>query len=356
MAAEKPPTVALISEYPPPAAGMTVLAEEYYSRLKNDGYPILKIRTNPELGVLAFINKIPVFKTIFKWCIFLIHCIKIFKADTVHIFSSSGLNFLLFTLAPLVLAKLMGKQVIINYHGGAAKQFFLKHPRLLKYSMKNSCSLVVPSGYLQDIFKEFGYDSLIIPNIANVKRFTFRKRDTFRPAVLSIRNLTPVYNIQCAVRAFSILQDKYPDAKMYIIGDGPERENIINLINQLNLKNIELTGNIANNEVPHYFDIADILINTSNVDNMPGSILEAYASGIPVVSTNVGGIPYMVKHGESGLLADADDYQRIGENLLKVIENQEDSRRMVENGFKYLTTLNWEPIKASWLELYKSCS
>lgn len=348
------PKIALISEYPPPAAGMTVLADELYTRLKNENVPIIKIRTNPELGVISWVDNIRVIRSLFKWLIFIINCIRIRKVDIVHIFSSSGLNFLLFTVPPVILCRFLSKRVIINYHGGGAKNYFKKHPKLLNFTMNRIDKLVVPSGYLETIFKEMGYNSIVIPNIANVERFVFRQRNNIQPVVISIRNLTVVYNIQCAVRAFAILQAKYPDAVLYVAGDGPEKQNIIKLISELKLNNVKLLGNISNDLVPVYFDKSDIFINTSNIDNMPGSILEAFASGLPVVSTNVGGIPYMVKHNESGLLAEANDHESLGKYLIEVVENEKKSLLMANSGYQYIKTLGWPDLKEMWCDLYKS--
>ena len=352
MNASNPPSVALISEFPPPAAGMTVLAEEFYDRLKNINYPIVKIRTNPNLGKYSWLNNIRVIRSVVKWTIFIIDCFNIKKTDIIHIFSSSGLNFFLFTIPPIIIANLFSKRIIINYHGGAAYDFFSKHPKILAFAMNRIDKLVVPSGYLKSVFDDFGYDSMVISNIANVKRFTYRKRIKLEPIVLSIRNLTSVYNIQCAVRAFHILKEKYPNAKMYIAGDGPEMNNILDLISELELTDIELLGNISNEQVPIYFNLADIFINTSNVDNMPGSILEAYSSGLPVVSTNVGGIPYMVTHNESGLLAEANDYETLGKYLIQMVEDPEESLKMSDAGYSYVSSLKWANIKNDWLSLY----
>jgi len=352
MNVSNPPSVALISEFPPPAAGMTVLAEEFYERLKKINYPIIKIRTNPDLGKYSWLNNIRVVRSVVKWMIFFVDCFKIKNTDIIHIFSSSGLNFFLFTIPPIILANLFSKRIIINYHGGAAYDFFSKHQKILAFAMKRINKLVVPSGYLKSVFDEFGYDSMVISNIANVKRFTYRKRIKLEPVVLSVRNLTSVYNIQCAVRAFHILKTKYPHAKMYIAGDGPEMNNIQDLISELKLTDVELLGNISNDQVPVYFNLADIFINTSNIDNMPGSILEAFSSGLPVVSTNVGGIPYMVKHNESGLLADPNDHGTLGKYLIQMVEYPEKSLNMSEAGYSYVLGLKWSKIKNDWLHLY----
>jgi L-malate glycosyltransferase len=346
-------SVVLVSEYPPPAAGMTVLAQELYSRLASEGYPISPVRTNPQLGMFSFIDKVKVVRSLFKWLIFIINCRKIITADVLHIFSSSGLNFYLFSIPPIIIARFSKTKVIINYHGGAAKEFFSRHPKLLSFAMKRVDALVVPSGYLKKVFSDFGYDSEIISNIANIERFSYKKREQIRPVIFSARNLTTVYNIQCAIRAFKIVSDKYPDAKLYVAGSGPEENDIKKLISDLNLSNVSLLGNVANNEMPDYFNKADIFINTSNVDNMPGSIIEAFASGLPVVSTNVGGIPYMVEDGVSGLLANKNDHQLLATHILSLLDNPKLVADLTAKGSEYIDTLKWNKIRSDWLDLYK---
>lgn len=354
MSDKNSPSVALISEFPPPSAGMTVLAEEYYMNFKNCDYPIIKIRTNPTLGMFNWIGNIRVIRSAVKWFVFLTSCSKIIQSDVIHIFSSSGLNFILFTIPPIFLARLFSKKIIIHYHGGAAKEFFSKYKWLLSFSLNRCHELVVPSEYLQLVFKEFGYSSKIIPNPVNIDRFTHRFRTEFKPIVISIRNLTSVYNVQCVVRSFAILKSKYPNAKLYIAGDGPEKNNIIQLIKELQLDSIEMLGNIRNDEVPKYLNEADIFINTSNVDNMPGSILEAFSSGLPVVSTNVGGIPYMIEHDKSGFLADANDHVSLGKYLIYIVENPKKTLEITESAYKYVSNLQWCNIKDKWLSIYKN--
>ena len=348
--------IALISEFPPPAAGMTILAEEFVSRFNDDGIAIQRIRTNPQLKYLSFFERIRGARSFIKWLIFLFDCRKIISSDILHIFSSSGLNFWLFSVAPILIAKIFKTKIIIHYHGGGAKDFFQNRNKLLKFSFNNADSFVVPSGYLQSVFKDFGYDTKVIANFANVERFQYRQRESFNPVVISIRNLTPVYNIQCSVKAFSVLQSKYPEAKMYIIGDGPEKDVIIALVNKLSLENVEFIGNVANEKVPEYFDMSDILINSSNVDNMPGSIIEAFAAGVAVVSTDVGGIPYMVENKVTGLLCGINQFEALGNAMLQVVDNPQQSCQMTKNAMQQIKKLEWHMIKQEWLQLYACLS
>lgn len=218
--------------------------------------------------------------------------------------------------------------------------------------MSHCNKLVVPSRFLQDVFDKFGYESEVIGNIANVEQFNFKKRKIDVPVVISTRNLTTLYNIECAVKSFAILQNKYPKAIFYIAGDGPEKENLKRLVNKLNLKNVHFLGNLKNEDVVSYIDKSNVFINTSTVDNMPGSILEAFASGLPVVTTNVGGIPYMVEDRVSGLLASNNDYKKIGELLVSVIDDSKLTSKLIDNGYAQILDLKGEIITELWKTTY----
>lgn len=351
---EYPPKVALVSEYPPPAAGMPVQAQQLLLRLQQENYPITDIRTNPQFpAALIWIDRIRLVRGFAKWLGFLWQCLRILRADIVHIFSASGLNYILFTIPPIVIARMAGKGIIINYHGGAARDFFRRYPRLFKWSVKQSHSLVVPSGYLRDVFREFGEESSIVPNLANVERFHFRERTQFRPVILSARNLTTTYNVACAIRVLQHVIKRYPHAELVIAGDGPEKDRLIEMSRQAGLeKQVHFLGNVKNEDMPDVYQRCDIFINTSNVDNMPGSILEAWASGLPVVTTNVGGIPYMVDQGVSGLLANADDDVTMSKHVLDILDLPEKAHAMTLQGREKLGSLGWKQVSKGWRDEY----
>ena len=349
-----PPHVVLVSEYPPPAAGMPVQAQQLLLRLQQQHYPITAIRTNPQFpSVLSWLDHIRLLRGLIKWLIFLVQCLRIVRADIVHIFSASGLNYVLFTVPPILIARMAGKGIIINYHGGAARDFFTRFPRLFTWSVRQSHALVVPSAYLRDVFAEFGENASIVPNLANVERFHFRERNHFKPLILSARNLTTVYNVACAIRVLQHVVKKYPDAELMIAGDGPEKVRLIDMARHVNLeKQIHFLGSVKNENMPDVYQRCDIFINTSNVDNMPGSILEAWASGLPVVSTDVGGIPYMVDAGVSGLLAEANDDVMLAHHILTILDHPEQACSMVVKGREKLSALGWDQVSKGWIETY----
>ena len=206
---------------------------------------------------------------------------------------------------------------------------------------------------MRDVFAGFGENASIVPNLANVERFHFRERSHFKPRILSARNLTTVYNVACAIRVLQHVVKKYPDAELMIAGDGPEKIRLIDMARHANLeKQIHFLGSVKNENMPDVYQRCDIFINTSNVDNMPGSILEAWASGLPVVSTDVGGIPYMVDAGVSGLLAEANDDVMLAHHILNILDHPEQARSMVSKGREKLSALGWDQVSKGWVETY----
>lgn len=160
----------------------------------------------------------------------------------------------------------------------------------------------MPSRYLVDVFAKFGLEARAVANIIDQKRFKFRERNPLLPVFLSNRNLYPLYNVACVLRAFAIIQQKFPDAKLTIAGDGSERPSLELLSRELKLRNVEFRGLVAPDKMSQLYDEAHIFLNGSNIDNMPGSILESFASGMPVVTTAAGGIPCIVTNEKTGLL------------------------------------------------------
>src|SRR5690606_24095526 len=114
--------------------------------------------------------------------------------------------------------------------------------------------------------------------------------------VIVTRNLEPIYDIATALEAFALLRQRFPAAVMTIAGEGPERAHLVKRVEALGIAGqVEFAGRLDRAEVAALYQSADLMMNPSTVDNMPNSVLEAYASGVPVVSTNVGGIPYIAR-------------------------------------------------------------
>src|SRR4051812_5492149 len=203
------------------------------------------------------------------------------RADVVHVFSASYSSFLLAPLPAVLVAKLLGKPVVMNYRSGAAPDH-LRRSAIARATLRRVEGNAVPSRFLHDVFASFGISSNVIPNIVDVERFRFRRREQLRPRVLSTRNFETLYNLPCTLRAFRLLQDRYPDAQLTLVGGGSQDAAIRRLAADLNLANVTFAGRVKPDEIWRHYADADIYLQTPDIDNMPTSVLEAYASGCPV--------------------------------------------------------------------------
>jgi glycosyltransferase involved in cell wall biosynthesis len=173
-----------------------------------------------------------------------------------------------------------------------------------------------------------------------------------RPHFLSNRNFDPIYNVPCVLRAFALVQASYPEARLTIAGDGQQRAEIESLVRELNLKNVELTGLVAPLRMPELCAAADIYLNASNVDNMPLSILEAFSAGLAVVTTDAGGIPYIVAHEETGLMVRMNDHEAMAAEAMRLLQDDELAQKLVRQARGECAKYNWNAVRGEWLKLY----
>jgi len=211
----------------------------------------------------------------------------------------------------------------------------------------------VPSRFLREVFSSHGIDAHVIPNIIDRDRFAFRLRDPLRPRLLSTRNFEPLYNVACTLRAFERIQARWPDAALTLVGAGSQERALRRLAAELKLQNVEFAGPMPPDAIWRCYADADIYIQSPDIDNMPSSVLEAFASGLPVVSTNAGGIPAILTHGVHGLLSATDDHEKLAAHALRLLDDRTFARQVALAAYDVTGELVWERVRMQWLETYR---
>jgi glycosyltransferase involved in cell wall biosynthesis len=275
------------------------------------------------------------------------------RAEVVHVFSASYASFLLAPLPAVLVAKLLGKPVLLNYHSGQARDH-LRRSRVARATLRRVDRNAVPSRFLHDVFAQFGIASEIIPNMIDVDRFRFRGRATFRPRVLSTRNFESLYNLPCTLRAFRIIQDRRPDATLTLVGGGSQEKALRRLARELALQNVTFAGHVPPDDIWRYYAAADIYLQTPDIDNMPLSVLEAFSSGCAVVSTNAGGVPTILTDGAHGLLVPANDHHAAATAVLRIVDQPELASRLTEAALATCARYRWSSVREQWVQLYRS--
>jgi glycosyltransferase involved in cell wall biosynthesis len=347
--------ICIVSPFPPPYGGMAIQAQKLVTLLKRSGFEVISVKTNAEYPkAIACMSKIKVLRTLISLFLFLKNLHKALAKVEVVYFLTGFFNFFFWVTYPaLLLIKMHRKKVILSAHGGAARLFLKKYGLLVKHILNTVDIIVTPSDFLKDIFKDvLDMEAKIVPNITDLDQFEFMERCAIRPKLLVTRSLEKIYNVKCVIKAFKIVHERFPDAVLGIVGDGTERGMLEDLVSQLGLSNcIKFFGRVAHENIQKVYDEYYIYVNASNVDNLPLTILEAFACGLPVVSTNVGGISYMIKQGETGLLVNKNDFNALAQKVIQLVEDNELALRLSKNAREECQKYSWENVNSLLLPL-----
>ena len=273
------------------------------------------------------------------------------KYDVLHVHCCSYFGFFPLILG-VTIAKKLRKKLICTYHGGDAKRFFRKYTRLVKHYLNRTDHNIVLSGFLANIFDQYEINYQIIPNIVEMDRSVYRERNEIKPKYISVRSLSPIYNIECIIRAFAIVKEVKQDAKLFILGDGVSRSELESLVLKLGVSDVHFKGLVPNTDIYDYLSQADIFISMPKIDNQPMSVLEAYNNGLLVISSRVGGVPYLVDDNRTGILVESDNHVELAEKMLWAVNNPEQSIEMIRAGKKELDKYRWDNIKDKIFALY----
>lgn len=275
------------------------------------------------------------------------------RADIVHVFSASYTSFIVSPLPAIVVARLLGKPVVVHYHSGEAPDH-LRRSVVARWSLRRVDRNVVPSPFLQEVFAEHGIPATVVANTIDLERFAYRVRDPLRPHLLSTRNLEPLYNVACTLRAFARVQARVPDAALMVVGHGSQAPALQQLARDLGLTQVTFAGAVPPDEIARFYTDAGIYVQTPRIDNMPNSVIEAFASGLPVVATRIGGVPAILADGVHGLLAADDDDAEVAALVLRLLEHPDEARRLAAAAHATCAAYAWPVVRDGWLAVYRS--
>lgn len=336
--------------------GQAVQAERLISKLREETpFEIGFLPINPRLPKpFRFLQGIKYVRTVVTSLLYVVTLLtRVPKYDVIHIFSASYFSFVLAPTPAILISKAFGKRILLNYHSGEAEDHLTRWPSAVA-TIRMADKLVVPSEYLVRVFARFGLQAQSINNLIELEKFVFRERKHLRPRFLTNRNLESHYGVDCVLRAFAIIQQSHDDAEITVAGDGSQRTSVHSLAKHLRLRNITFTGRVEPELIVGQYDGADIYLNGSRIDNQPLSILEAFACGLPVVTTNAGGIPDMVTDGVTGEVVRQDDYEAMASQALRLLEQPDSAERIACSALDECQKYTWKAVGGDWIELYEA--
>lgn len=253
----------------------------------------------------------------------------------------------------IIAGKLWRKRTIITYHGGEAKEYLAKNAAFVRRWLGRADEVIVLSGFLKEIFDQFQILCVVIPNIVVLRPQTERTT-TVAPKFISIRHLEPLYNIPCVLQAYEQVLKQYPEASLDILGQGSMRAELETYVQEHNLTGVRFIGQVPNDKIYDYFAKASIMLSAPKIDNMPVSILEAMNAGLLVISSRVGGVPYMIEDGKTGLLFESENCNDLADKMTWALEHPQEVNTMIMAAQNEVQKYSWEKVKKQLFEVYCS--
>lgn len=270
------------------------------------------------------------------------------KVDYMLIDTFSTQNFYYAFLTSQI-ARVLQLKYIPILHGGNLPARLDRSKRMSSMIFSNSYNNIAPSNYLKTAFEKRGYPTTLIPNIVEIEEYVFKERKELQPKLLWVRAFKDIYNPMLAAAVLAEVKKEYPKALLCMIG--PVKDDTYEKTKQLArsldvFDDIEFTGVLPKEEWHRKSENFDVFINTTNVDNTPVSIMEAMALGIPIVSTNVGGLPYLIDDGIDGILVPKDDPKEMSNAIVRMLKTND--IHLAKNGREKVEKFSWHYVKNQW--------
>jgi glycosyltransferase involved in cell wall biosynthesis len=253
--------------------------------------------------------------------------------------------------------KWLGKPFVVTLHGGSLPEFSRRFPRAVGRVLHSAVVVTSPSAYLQSELRRFRADIRLIPNPVNVADHVFRLREALEGKILWVRAFDAIYNPMLAPRILALLAGQFPAVTLTMIGpdkgDGSFQKTKDIAANLGVNGKIDFVGSVRNDEIPSWLSRHEILLNTTTVDNVPVSVLEAMSNGLCVVSTDVGGVPFVIENEKEGLLVPSGDPAAMARAVTRLLQDSTLASELSRNARRRVEQCDWSKILPLWESLFK---
>lgn len=272
-----------------------------------------------------------------------------------HISVFSGLAFIWAETVAWVLKRLK-KPYVLTLRGGALPEFSARWPARVTRLLRSAAIVTAPSDYLVEQMRKNKPDIRLLPNPIELSRYSFRLRFIPKPRLVWLRAFHKVYQPELAPQVIALLTEEFPNVQLTMIG--PDKDGSLTKTKEMAAvqrvnERVRFVGGISKKEVPVYLEQADIFLNTTSIDNTPVSVLEAMACGLCVVSTNVGGIPYLLEHEKDALLVPAGDAQTMADAVRKILKEPGLAEKLSSGARQKAEQFDWTKVLPQWEKLFE---
>lgn len=271
-----------------------------------------------------------------------------------HIDVFSGPAFIWAEVAACVV-HVSGRPYVLTLHGGNLPSFARRWPRRVKRLLASATVVTTPSGYLREHMCPYRKDLLMLPNPLELRNYSYRWRERAQPSLLWLRAFHNIYNPSLAPEVLSMLVGDFPEIQLTMVGpdkgDG-SLQSVRQAAVELGVSDrLALPGGIPRQAVPAWLAKGDIFLNTTDIDNTPISVIEAMGCGLCIVSTNVGGIPYLLENEHNALLVPPDDAEAMAAAVRRILTEPGLAARLSHNARKASEQFDWANVLPLWKTL-----
>lgn len=333
--------------------GQGIEARLLAAALASEGCEVSFVPLNPRFPPgLRWVRRIPYARTLVNEMLYLPSLWRLQRVDVVHVFAASSWSFVLGPVPAILAGRVLRKRVVLNYHSGRVEEHLARWGALVHPWLRLVDEIVVPSDYLHAVFARHGYDVRVVRNFVDLARFPYRARQRLQPRLLSTRNLETQYRVDNTLRAFALVREGYPDARLVVAGSGSEEPRLRRLAGLLGERGIRFTGRVDPEDIAELYAEGDVFLNSSVVDNQPLPVLEAFAAGLPVVSTPAGGIRSLVRDGETGILVPPDDPAAMAAAVAGILEEPGWPLSLARRARHEVERHSWAEVRDDWALIY----
>jgi glycosyltransferase involved in cell wall biosynthesis len=180
------------------------------------------------------------------------------------------------------------------------------------------------------------------------------KKETDTKNILFVGSLYPVKGVKYLITAMKKILEEMPDVRLILVGDGKERENLVELSKQLSIvKYVRFVGKIPHEKVKNFMQDADVFVLPSLSEGLPNVILEAMACGLPIVASRVGGISNIITNDINGYLVEVEDTDDIANKIILLLNDQALRKKISENNRQIVKKYSWENIIIELEKIYE---
>ncbi|MCP4164804.1 MAG: glycosyltransferase family 4 protein [Chloroflexi bacterium] len=346
--------IAIVGPFPPRPGGVSVQCESLARQLISAGARVTRVNTDIPLlrrrgkggRLLLPFAQVPqvlreLHRTRRQW-------------QVMHVHAASWWGFMPAVVG--LVARRWQKRLVLTYHGGAAADFMQRWAWLATPVLKRYDAVLTLTATQARIFIGYGVAVEVVPNIVPVEDFIYRERGALEPKILWLRQLESRYRPADALAVLALVQQAYPAATLTMAGGGSLADELQAQAEDQHLPGVTFLGHLPPATIADTYNASDIFLNTSAIDNLPLTLIEAGASGLPIVSTDAGAISDLITHEENGLLSPVADVHGLADAIITLLEDPTLAQRLSVAAHNNAQRFSWQEVAPQLVCAYHAAS